>query len=161
MTNNLSHPNNAMINLCPRFGHSRVSGMQNLLKMCLFDMQARQAVPPCEFHKQLPQFFRLFLPRPHYQRQLHSFRLLSKGQSLLGRFALHYFRHSTTHPPPVLSLIQEFESKTAPPAMEQPTKRKENRQTKILFIFPLIQTPLLQSYYNKKCQLYKMISAFY
>ena len=89
----------------------------------------------------------------HLQKMWRSFLNLSKGQCYRVHFERHcrYFLncHSAI-PPPVLSLYDEFVKRTAPPAMEHPTKRKENRHIKNLFIFlifkPFICSLLFQIY---------------
>ena len=80
--------------------------------------------------------------RHRLQKKWHSFRLLSRGQSLSVRFWLIHFRKGS-NPPRLLSLIEEFERRTVPPAMEQPTKRKAITLSKIRFILPLFITTLL------------------
>ena len=56
---------------------------------------------------------------------------------------LIHFRKMRIPPPRLLSLIWVFVSKTVPPAMEQPTKRKAITLSKIRFILPLFITTLL------------------
>ena len=102
--------------------------------MCLFDRQVRQAVPPCEFHMPFLRWSHQFLPRPHYRRQLHSFRLLSKGRYFRVPRRLCCFAGGVKSPPR-LSLYERLLKSTAPPAAE-PIIRNAKRQYKNFLIFP-------------------------
>lgn len=135
MANNQSRPSSAQINLCPLPVHNIANDMLNLLRMCLLNMLNMLVVLLLQFDKDyFPFHF-------HQQNQSHNFRYLSRGRCYPVRFELHHFLncHSAI-PPPVISLTDIFERRTAPPAMEQPINKKENKHIKNLFIFfiPLI-----------------------
>ena len=105
-------------------------------------MQARQAVQRCGFRKPFLRLCRLCPPHPRCRRRSRNVRW-SKGRSLLGHFWLIHFRKMSNPPPRLLSLIEVFERRTVPPAMEQPTKRKAITLSKIRFILPLFTISLL------------------
>ena len=85
----------------------------------------------------------------HQQKKYRSFQSPSKVRHRQVRFALLRHFRQVTIPPPVLLLYDEFERRTAPPAMEQPINKKENRHIKNLFIFFIFTSSLL-SYYTIK-----------
>ena len=82
--------------------------------------------------------------RHRLQKNRHTYQTMSMClRCLSAHFWLIHFRKRSNPPPRLLSLIEEFERRTVPPAMEQPTKRKAITLSKIRFILPLFITTLL------------------
>ena len=92
--------------------------------------------------------FRLNMGRLRFQFRLQKNRHTCHTKSMCLRclsehFWLIHFRKMSNPPPRLLSLIEVFERRTVPPAMEQPTKRKAITLSKIRFILPLFTISLL------------------
>ena len=102
--------------------------MLNLLRMCLLNVLDMLIVLLWRFDKDR------FLSRYHPQKMWRCCQSQSKGHRLSVRFALYYFLTSAI-PPPILSLYDEFVKRTAPPVIEQPINKNNNRYIKTLFIY--------------------------